>query len=149
MKIWLILGITNSELLIQTQLLSQIKRKFKITKVWIASLDKRLGLSFWQIWRIIKFGCAQTRNPYSINHASSSTGTTRYSAPLSWCPIKDTSSTIHLSYQRSWKKKMKELDEVAYQLLRESKQFGKTYIVTNAGEGWVELSSSRFLPKTA
>jgi hypothetical protein len=44
---------------------------------------------------------------------------------------------------------MKELDEVAYQLLRESKQFGKTYIVTNAAEGWVELSSSRFLPKTA
>ena len=47
------------------------------------------------------------------------------------------------------KDKMKELDEVAYQLLRESKQFGKTYIVTNAAEGWVELSSSRFLPKTA
>ena len=28
-----------------------------------------------------------------------------------------------------------------------SKQFGKTYIVTNAAEGWVELSARRFLPK--
>jgi hypothetical protein len=43
---------------------------------------------------------------------------------------------------------MEELDEVAHQLLRESKQFGKTYIVTNADETWVELSASRFLPKT-
>lgn len=28
-----------------------------------------------------------------------------------------------------------------------SKKFGKTYIVTNAAEGWVELSARRFMPK--
>ncbi len=44
--------------------------------------------------------------------------------------------------------KMNELDEVAHVLIRKSKKFGKTYIVTNAAEGWVELSAKRFLPKT-
>jgi hypothetical protein len=44
--------------------------------------------------------------------------------------------------------KLLELDEVAWQLMRKSKEFGKTYIVTNASEGWVELSARRFLPKT-
>lgn len=43
---------------------------------------------------------------------------------------------------------MKELDEVAHVLIRKSKTYGKTYIVTNAAEGWVELSAKRFLPKT-
>lgn len=33
-------------------------------------------------------------------------------------------------------------------MLRKSKKFGKTYIVTNAAQGWVELSAERFLPKT-
>jgi hypothetical protein len=28
-----------------------------------------------------------------------------------------------------------------------SKKLGKVYIVTNAAEGWVELSAKRFLPK--
>jgi len=32
-------------------------------------------------------------------------------------------------------------------LIQKSKEFGKTYIVTNAAEGWVELSARRFLPK--
>lgn len=43
---------------------------------------------------------------------------------------------------------MDELDNIAYKILRESKKYGKTYIVTNAAEGWVELSARRFLPKT-
>lgn len=43
---------------------------------------------------------------------------------------------------------MKELDEVAHVLIRRSKTYGKTYIVTNAAEGWVQLSAKRFLPKT-
>lgn len=32
-------------------------------------------------------------------------------------------------------------------LLRKSVAQGKTYIITNAGQGWVELSSGKFLPK--
>ena len=32
-------------------------------------------------------------------------------------------------------------------MIKKSKQFGKTYIVTNAAEGWVELSAKRFMPK--
>lgn len=32
-------------------------------------------------------------------------------------------------------------------MIQKSKEFGKTYIVTNAAEGWVELSARRFLPK--
>lgn len=42
--------------------------------------------------------------------------------------------------------KLNELDEAAMLLLQKSKRFGKTYIVTNAAEGWVELSAKRFLP---
>jgi len=36
---------------------------------------------------------------------------------------------------------------VAWELISKSKKYGKTYIVTNAAEGWVELSAERFLPK--
>jgi hypothetical protein len=36
---------------------------------------------------------------------------------------------------------------VADELMRKAKTFGKVYIVTNAAQGWVELSANRFLPK--
>jgi hypothetical protein len=39
------------------------------------------------------------------------------------------------------------LDTAAVELIIKSKKFGKTYIVTNAAEGWVELSARRFMPK--
>lgn len=32
-------------------------------------------------------------------------------------------------------------------MLQKAKTLGKVYIVTNAAEGWVELSAKRFLPK--
>lgn len=32
-------------------------------------------------------------------------------------------------------------------LLKKSAKVGQTYIITNAGQGWVELSSNRYLPK--
>jgi hypothetical protein len=44
---------------------------------------------------------------------------------------------------------LQELDTVALSILQKSKQLGKVYIVTNASEGWVELSANRFLPKVA
>lgn len=53
-----------------------------------------------------------------------------------------------LKFPATLKAKMLELDEVAWQIIHKSKKFGKTYIVTNAAEGWVELSAKRFLPKT-
>jgi len=53
-----------------------------------------------------------------------------------------------LKFPSNLKQKMLELDEVAHKVLKVSKDFGKTYIVTNAAEGWVELSARRFLPKT-
>ena len=31
--------------------------------------------------------------------------------------------------------------------MKKSLRYGKTYIITNAGAGWVELSSARFMPK--
>ena len=33
------------------------------------------------------------------------------------------------------------------ELLKKSAAHGPTYIITNAGHGWVELSSARFMPK--
>lgn len=39
------------------------------------------------------------------------------------------------------------LDQHASLMLKRSKQYGKTYIVTNAAEGWVEISAKRFLPR--
>ncbi len=32
-------------------------------------------------------------------------------------------------------------------LLNKSVEMGPTYIITNAGHGWVELSSARFMPR--
>ena len=32
-------------------------------------------------------------------------------------------------------------------MLKTAKRLGKTYIITNAAEGWVEMSAKRFLPK--
>jgi len=42
---------------------------------------------------------------------------------------------------------LQELDDVAQALIAKSKQMGKVYIVTNAAEGWVQMSAARFLPK--
>lgn len=46
-------------------------------------------------------------------------------------------------------KKMKDIDEYASKLLKLSKQNGQVIIITNAAEGWVELSANRFMPLTA
>ena len=46
-------------------------------------------------------------------------------------------------------KKMGEIDEYAARLLELSKASGTTLIITNAAEGWVELSAQRFMPLTA
>ena len=32
-------------------------------------------------------------------------------------------------------------------MLNKTKTFGRVYIVTNAAEGWCEISAARFLPK--
>jgi len=42
---------------------------------------------------------------------------------------------------------LEELDRVALELIKKAKKLGKTYIVTNAAEGWVQLSANRFLPR--
>ena len=52
-----------------------------------------------------------------------------------------------IKFPTSLQIKLGELDKVASEILKKSKLLGKTYIVTNAAEGWVELSAKRFLPK--
>ena len=47
------------------------------------------------------------------------------------------------------KETLDELDNASLNLLRIAKPLGKIYIITNAAEGWVELSSNRFMPKVA
>jgi len=44
-------------------------------------------------------------------------------------------------------KTLSNLDSIASELLTKSKTYGRVYIVTNASEGWVEVSASRYLPK--
>ena len=44
---------------------------------------------------------------------------------------------------------MAEIDEYTARLLEMSKASGTTMIITNAAEGWVELSAQRFMPLTA
>lgn len=39
------------------------------------------------------------------------------------------------------------LEKQVIHLLKRSVQVAQTFIITNAGQGWVELSSMRFLPK--
>ena len=45
------------------------------------------------------------------------------------------------------KRKLDNLDKTASVLLSKTKTFGRVYIVTNAAEGWCEVSAARFLPK--
>ena len=42
---------------------------------------------------------------------------------------------------------LSKFENIVIQLLQKSVSYGTTYIITNAGAGWVELSSSRFQPK--
>lgn len=53
----------------------------------------------------------------------------------------------NLKFPPTLQKRLTELDDVAYDLLVKAKLFGRVYIVTNAQEGWVELSANRFLPR--
>lgn len=46
-------------------------------------------------------------------------------------------------------RRMAEIDQFASKLLEISKQNGQVLIITNAAEGWVELSAQRFMPLTA
>ena len=46
-------------------------------------------------------------------------------------------------------KRLEEIDEYAAKLLRLSIKNGIVLIITNAAEGWVELSATKFMPKTA
>lgn len=39
------------------------------------------------------------------------------------------------------------LEEQVIKLLKAALKVGPTYIITNAGHGWVQLSSMRFFPK--
>lgn len=57
--------------------------------------------------------------------------------------IFDSSIKFPLSLQT----KLNDLDQVAAAILQQSKTLGRNYIVTNAAEGWVELSAKRFLPR--
>ena len=41
---------------------------------------------------------------------------------------------------------LEQLDVVAQQVLELSVQYGQTYIITNAGEGWVQFSAQKFMP---
>lgn len=43
-------------------------------------------------------------------------------------------------------KQIKMLESYAKKILEMSVRFGKTYIITNAGEGWVQFSAQKFLP---
>ena len=42
---------------------------------------------------------------------------------------------------------LENLDSAAEVILKQAKTLGMTFIITNAAEGWVEMSSRRFLPK--
>lgn len=39
------------------------------------------------------------------------------------------------------------LDEAAVNLLKLAKTLGRVMIITNAADGWVEMSAERFMPK--
>jgi hypothetical protein len=44
-------------------------------------------------------------------------------------------------------KQLEDLEDQVIKLMKKSIQVGQTFIITNAGQGWVELSSLRFLPR--
>jgi hypothetical protein len=44
------------------------------------------------------------------------------------------------------KETLDNLDQASLKLLQTAKPLGKIFIITNAAEGWVEMSASRFMP---
>ena len=46
-------------------------------------------------------------------------------------------------------RRIEDIDKYACRLLQLSKKNGKVLIITNAAEGWVELSAQKFMPRTA
>lgn len=42
---------------------------------------------------------------------------------------------------------LQKLDDIAVRLLQLAKTLGTVMIITNAAEGWVEMSAERFMPK--
>ena len=52
-----------------------------------------------------------------------------------------------LEFPPALKKRLDKLDRIGSELLNKTKIFGRVYIVTNAAEGWCELSAARFLPR--
>lgn len=46
-------------------------------------------------------------------------------------------------------KRLEEIDKYTTRLLNLSKKNGQVLIITNAAEGWVQLSAAKFMPKTA
>ena len=53
----------------------------------------------------------------------------------------------YMKFPTALANKLRELDEVSVQLIAKSKELGKVYIITNAADGWIELSANRFLPR--
>ncbi len=54
---------------------------------------------------------------------------------------------VRTKLNKQAQQQLDQLQDLVIKLLRKSVSYGKTYIITNAGQGWVELSSGRFLPK--
>mmetsp|Transcript_63478 Transcript_63478/g.183994 ORF Transcript_63478/g.183994 Transcript_63478/m.183994 type:complete len:263 (+) Transcript_63478:175-963(+) len=52
---------------------------------------------------------------------------------------------VQVSSEISWQ--LSRIQKVAVELLREAEEIGHVFIVTNAMEGWVELSAARWLPE--
>lgn len=55
--------------------------------------------------------------------------------------------SIRKKLPKQIQQQLDQLQDLAIKLLRKSVSMGKTYIITNAGQGWVELSAGRYLPK--
>jgi len=45
------------------------------------------------------------------------------------------------------KLQLKKLEKAALNILTECIKYGDVYIITNAADGWVELSTKKYLPK--
>jgi hypothetical protein len=55
----------------------------------------------------------------------------------------------HIPYGDRIKSALDQLDNVVSSLLKTATQYGKVHIITNAEQGWVQLSAAKFLPLTS
>ena len=127
--------------------------KAALTLIHNKDLVTNLGKIFSVSWPMRKSGWRRSKNPSITRQPSSLTGTIHCFAQATSTPAVCTEMlSCHLRFcstlscLRLPQKSKKASFDAWYRMLEVSITYGKTYIITNAAQGWVEFSAEKFMP---